>query len=105
MKIISSNTFRIFKCYAQPAKFSIIICLHILINKMRSSHESFYQVLKEYGGTIVSSNQPSHLKTLSEFAISTAETIRDGINQQRDILWPLGDIKVEFVSNSAFNAF
>jgi hypothetical protein len=42
---------------------------------------------------------------LFEMSQSTVQQIRDGINKRSDLLWPLGDIKIEVVSNPTFNAF
>ena len=69
------------------------------------SHESFYRAVKEAGGVLKSSTQKPPFDWLSEMALSISQQIKDTINKRSDILWPLGDIKNELVSNSTFNAF
>lgn len=70
-----------------------------------SSHDSFYRTIKEAGGILDPSTQPSPYDFLSSISKSILGEIKDGINNKSDILWPLGDIRHEIVSNQNFNAF
>jgi hypothetical protein len=70
-----------------------------------SSHESFYRTVKEAGGVLDPSAQVPPLDWVCDVSRSTVEQMRDSINKRSDILWPLGDIRTELVSNPTFNAF
>lgn len=70
-----------------------------------TSHESFYRIVKKSGGILDTTAHPPPFYELSEMSFSAINQIKDSINKNSNILWPLGDLKTAIVSNPTFNAF
>ncbi len=69
-----------------------------------SKYTSFYKVIEEQGGVLDPTTLPSYLQYLARLALNTCTEIRDNINNS-DILYPLGDVRIEIINNDNFNAF
>lgn len=70
-----------------------------------STHKSFYKLIDTYGGVLDPSVQEPPFDHLCKMALSAARAMKDAINKRSDILWPLGDVRIELVANFGFNAF
>lgn len=70
-----------------------------------TSHESFNRIVRDSGGILDTSSHPPPFYELTEMSFSTLNQIKDSINKDSNILWPLGDLKNAIVSNPTFNAF